>query len=162
MRLGAVLAIVGALGATAAEAMPEGRFATADGGARVLLQRVADGALRVEIDVPAFGPLLQVSLVPRPDGRVFEEPAAPAGWMDRLMSRQPERLPFDGRRLAWATQMEDALVVTTLQVDASGRPDLRRAALSLTDDTTLRLDLRRYADMEVVPGPHLQLERAAP
>ncbi len=156
-----VLALLLGLVAGAASAMPEGRFASTDGAAAVTLQRVADGAIRVEIRIEPFGEPLTASLVPRPGGLVYEEPAARVGWMDRLMSRRADRLPFDGRRLTWATRVDGSLVVTTLQVDQGGRPDLRRAHLATTDDGRLRVELWRYVDMEAVAASPVVLERAS-
>ncbi|TVQ29140.1 MAG: hypothetical protein EA356_17365 [Geminicoccaceae bacterium] len=144
------------------QAMPEGRFVSPDGGTTVFVGRTAEAGLRIELAIAAWDAPLRVSLMPRRHGRSFEEPAAPLGWFDRLMSRQPERLPFDGQRLVWATLADDALVVNALQVDRQGHPDLRRARLVPADDDGLRLELWRYGEMDAVAGPSLLLQRSTP
>ncbi|MFW5835175.1 MAG: hypothetical protein ACOCYE_13870, partial [Pseudomonadota bacterium] len=145
--------------ATPAAAFPEGSFAAPERDARVLVERTDDGGLRVELEAPDFGAPLRADLVPRADGTIFEEPLAPRGFLDRLVSRRAERLPFEGRRLVWAARMEESLVVTTFEVDHGGHPDLRRAELSITEADELRLALWRYAGMTAAPGPRLVLQR---
>jgi hypothetical protein len=145
--------------AAPAMAFPEGEFATTEPVARVLVERTDDGRLHVEIDAPDFGAPLRAELVPRANGTTYEEPLAPRGFFDRLVSRRAERLPFEGRRLAWATRVEERLVVTTLEVDQGGHPDLRRAELALTETGELRLELWRYAGMAAAAGPRLVLPR---
>jgi hypothetical protein len=151
-----------ALGSGAAAAMPEGRFATADGSATAVVQRLAEGRVRVEVNAPGLAKPMILELAHRPGGRVLEEPAAPLGWFDRLMSRRPERLPFDGRQLGWAVEVEGGLIVNTLQVDGAGRPDLRRALLALDDGDTLRLELWGFTTADDATSAQLRLARVAP
>jgi hypothetical protein len=155
------LAVVLALSTIPALALPLGEFAVADGSARVLVEHIDEGRLHVEIEAPDFGTPLRAELVPRSNGVTYEEPLAPRGFLDRLVSRRAERLPFEGRRLAWATLEGESLVVTTLEVDGHGRPDLRRAELALTEAGRLQLEVWRYAGMTAAPGPRLVLERIA-
>jgi hypothetical protein len=159
MRCASSLAVALALLAVPAAAFPEGEFAATDPAARVLVERTDEGRLHVEIEAPDFGAPLRAELVARANGVTFEEPPAPRGFVDRLVSRRAERLPFEGRRLAWATRVEESLVVTTLEVDRGGHPDLRRAELALTATGELRLELWRYAGMTAAAGPRLVLPR---
>ncbi|MEO1092518.1 MAG: hypothetical protein AAFX81_18000 [Pseudomonadota bacterium] len=143
-----------------AAALPEGRFATPDREAAAVIASV-DGKVRVDLVAPGWGGLNRFELATSDRAGFYEEAKVSLGWFDRMLGRKPDRLPFDGARLAWATGDDEVLVVNSLEVDTTGQPQLRRARLAL-DGGGLLVELWRFVDGGPVAGPRLLMDRVAP
>lgn len=115
----------------------QGVYSSADGSLQVTVRDVADDGVEVVVEGSRLGAAEAFTLYPSEDRNVLAEQAVPLGWFERLMGRKPERLPFDGERLAFARHTDDQLVLTTLQVDAQGNPTLDRVALVATGPDAL-------------------------
>lgn len=149
------------LAAAPAAAWPEGRFADADGASVAALRPSADGGVALQLRGPLLDTPLDVTLRRREDGGLLYEAERAAGWWARLFGSQPVALPFDGERLVFAREEDRALIVTTLEVAADGRPTMVRLGLAPAGND-LRLTLRRYDAGEIAVAEPLILERVAP
>ncbi len=140
MRLLAILVLL--VVATPAAAV-QGLYRSGDGSVRVSVNRIADNGIEVVFEGTRLGAAQVFTLYPDSDQDLLVEKAATLGWFERLMGREAERLPFDGKRLAFARETADRLVMTTLVVDDRGRPTLDRVVLAAAGDKA-RLEHQRF------------------
>jgi hypothetical protein len=151
---------VALLAATPVLAVPVGRFVDRDGANRVALTR-DDGRIELAVVSAAAELSLEAELARNPATGLWEQPEREAGWFSRLLGDRPAMLPFGGERLVFAREQEDALIVTTLEVDQEGRPMLLRLALEPVE-AGLRLDIRRFANGRISGVELVPLDREAP
>ncbi|NBB71066.1 MAG: hypothetical protein GVY33_12225 [Alphaproteobacteria bacterium] len=157
MRLPALLVVL-LLAAAPAAALPEGRFAAADGASEVRLERGDEGHLRLEVSSPPLETSVEAELVRDAETGVWQQAGRAAGWWARLVGSAGPALPFDGERLAFAREEGERLIATTLEVDERGRPTMVRLALAPTD-TGVSLEIRRFRGVTVQAHAPVRLER---
>lgn len=157
----AVLAAVVVLALAAPALALEGRYTSGDDALGVTVRKETGGRVVVVLEGTQLGAEKRFDLVPSADGALLTGAAAPLGWYDRLMGREPDRLPFDGRRLTFAAMDEARLVLTSLIVDHRGHPTLDRFELT-AEGTGVSLLHQRVTKDGVSASPTVVLEERRP
>lgn len=144
-----------------ASAWPEGRFASADAASEVALTRTERGGIDVFATSPALEATIDTVLTADAETGLLHQPERSDGWFARLLGSTPPALPFDGERLVFGREEGETLIVTTLEVDARGRPTVLRLAFD-PDGDGLLLRVRRFDAEGVYAADPARLERVGP